>query len=220
MSEEKINKMSSEKAEILGLLCAEGTYYRYYSTYYEFFKNRGVNGKYYRRTKMIEAVEFTNLNEKLLQHFRSLMFKVYRYAPRPTGIKTSIKIRIKKASVIQDLLKHTKFGCKKWRVPKELWNSENGTISSFIRGLFDGDGTIRKFNIRLSSINPEGLKGVNKLLRLLGIVSWVKGPYSGRGNRKPNYYLYIPRGGVKKYKELINSNHINKRKILNALGDA
>ena len=106
----KIYGLSPEKAEILGLLCAEGTHYQYITQYFGFFKNRGKGGKYYLRTQYIEAIEFTNLDDHLLRHFRKLMLRVYKYAPKPTGVKTSIKIRIKKKYVIKDLLKYTDLG--------------------------------------------------------------------------------------------------------------
>ena len=210
--------MSPEKAEILGLLCAEGTHYKYQSSYLEFFKNRGINGKYYRRTKIIEAIEFTNLNQALLEHFRDLMSIVYDYSPRPTGVKNSMKIRITKNAVISDLLKYTDFGCKKWTVPKEIPDSEADIIASFLSGIFDGDGSFRERDIRLVSVNGNGLKSVSILLSLIGIESWVNGPYKGRGNRRSHYYHFIPKRSIIKYKDLIYSNHNEKMEILNSLG--
>jgi len=93
MIQQKSQDLNPEKAEILGLLCAEGSHYSYITVYNEFFKNRG---RYYTLIRNVEAVEFTNLDDKLLQHFRNLMLKIYNYAPRPTGVNISMKIRIKK----------------------------------------------------------------------------------------------------------------------------
>jgi len=174
--------MTPEKAEILGLLCAEGSHYKYTSTYKEFFKNRGINGKYYQRTKNLELVEFTNLDNGLLQHFRNLMLQVYNYAPRPTGVKTSLKIRIVKKDVIKDLVGYTDFGCTKWGVPYEIEKSENNIKSSFIRGFFDGDGCVTNHDLRIKSVNNKGIYIFAQLLISLGIKCKVFGPYKEREN--------------------------------------
>lgn len=207
MIQKKSQKMCPEKAEILGLLCAEGSHYIYTTTWDCFFKNRGKNGKYYTLTRTIEAIEFTNLNEGMLQHFRKLMLYVYNYAPRPTGIKTSMKIRIRKKSVIRDLLRYTDFGCMKWSVPNEIFKGNNKILAPFIRGLFDGDGTFQRYAIILTSINLKGVKKVSKALKLLGIKSRIMGPYQGRGNVRPIYHLLINKEYISKYKDLIGSNH-------------
>ena len=128
MIQQKSQNLNPEKAEILGLLCAEGSYYNYLSVCNEFFKNRG---KYYTIIKMIEAIEFTNLDWQLLTHFRNLMFSVYNYAPGTTGVKTSLKIRIKRKTIIEDLIKFTEFGCMKWKVPKELLKNEVKKLGKF-----------------------------------------------------------------------------------------
>ena len=211
---QKYHNITPEKAEIIGLLCAEGSHYNYITVYNEFFKNRG---KYYTLIRNVEAVEFTNLDEKLLHHFRNLMLKVYNYAPRPTGIKTSMKIRIKKKSVIEDLVKYTEFGSKKWRIPEDIFNSSIDIKSSFIRGLFDGDGSITKYKIRLVSVNKEGICGVKDLLNSIGIECRTGGPLKVSGNRKPTYELIIPRRFILMYKNIISSNHYKKLNKLQSL---
>lgn len=202
MIQQKFQNLNPEKAEILGLLCAEGSHYNYTTIYNEYFKNRG---KYYTLIRNIEAIEFTNLDKGLLQHFRKLMLSVYNYAPRPTGIKTSLKIRIKKKVVIEDLLSYTDFGCTKWSVPKELFNSNKENLCAFIRGLFDGDGTLQKYFVKLVSVNYEAVTDTSKILKQLGIESKVLGPYQQKGNRKSYYNLIIPKEYISKFKDIIGS---------------
>jgi len=214
MIKKKSQNLSPAKAEILGLLCAEGSYYKYLTVYNEFFKNRG---RYYTIIKNVEAIEFTNLNDTLLQHFRELMLSVYDYAPKPTGVKTSMKIRIKKKSVIKDLLKYSDFGCMKWRVPKEFFNSHVAIKASFIRGLFDGDGSINNNYIRLVSINKIGITGVKKLLKSINIESRLRGPRPIRGNRRPQYVLSLTKPNVLIYKKKVSSKHNTKLEKLRML---
>ncbi len=212
-----MRKLSVGKAEILGLLCSEGTHHKYTTSYYGFFKNRGKSGKHYLRTQNIEAVEFTNLDKKLLNHFKQLMPFEYGYSPRVTGIATSLKVRLKKKFVIKDLLDYTDFGCLKWRVPEKIVKGIFDIKSAFIRGLFDGDGSVNKWNVTYTSVNRHGILSVQDLLKSIGIESKLTGPSHQKGNRKPRYDLVIPKRDSLKYKALIGSNHIKKRKRLNML---
>jgi len=202
-----MNSLTPEKAEIIGLLCAEGSHAKYISQYYGFFKNRGKNGKYYFRTQKKEDVAFTNLDKDLLEHFIKLMASVYNYSTKVTGVPTSLKVRITKQDIFRDLLQYTDFGCLKWRVPVQLLTSNKETKAAFVRGIFDGDGMFRKSYIRLTSVNIDGLIQMLHLLKTLDIKSKILGPYKPKGNRKLCYYLIIPKSDILKYKYLIKSNH-------------
>ena len=138
MIQQKSPDLNPEKAEILGLLCAEGSHYKYPCTYMGWSRNPN---KKYKRTQIFEGVNFNNNDKRLLNHFRRLMLKVYDYAPRITGVSKSLRIHIKKKSVVQNLLEFTDFGYAKWQVPKNIQNSNARIKSAFIRGLYEGDGT-------------------------------------------------------------------------------
>ncbi len=66
-------KMTNELAEILGLLCSEGCHVVSYSNYWE--KDR--EKLRYRKNKKSERIEFYNKDEKLLSHYRTLLFKEF-----------------------------------------------------------------------------------------------------------------------------------------------
>jgi hypothetical protein len=68
--------ITPEKAEILGLLCAEGNYRGYISIYFE--KNRKRKAVYLRECWK-EIIEFSNTDISLLNHFVNLLFKEYGY---------------------------------------------------------------------------------------------------------------------------------------------
>jgi len=97
--------MSPEKAEILGLLCAEGSYYNYISNYWEYDKRR--KKKYLRKNKRSEGIEFNNNDYALLNRFLKLLEKVYSYKRRVIGVEKSRKIVIKRQNVVIDILKYT-----------------------------------------------------------------------------------------------------------------
>jgi DNA-binding transcriptional regulator WhiA len=165
-------KLTVEKAEIIGLLCAEGSHYRYSCTYMGWARD---SNKKYRRTQLVEGVEFTNLDKKLLEHFRKLLMKVYGYAPRITGVPTSLKIRIKKKAVVKDLIKFTDFGHNKWRVPKAVKNGDSSIVSAFVRGLYEGDGiklqrpSKNTYFVGFNMKNIRALKQLRTLIEKFGI---------------------------------------------------
>lgn len=164
-----MGKLTPEKAEIIGLLCAEGCHFKYSST---FFRDRKRIAK---RTQIKDYVDFTNLDKNLLQHFRNLLILVYDYAPKVTGVPTSLKIHILKKTVVKDLLSFTDFGFDKWRVPDKVMKSNKKIQASFIRGLYEGDGIKLQraykncYYIGFHMKNKEGLKQLQALLENIGI---------------------------------------------------
>ncbi len=168
--------MLSTKAEILGLLCAEGTHYIYITKYLEFDKRRN---KSYKRQKTVEAIEFANNNPKLLEHFRNLLRETYSYSPKPTGKILRRKIVIKKKVVVQDLLQYTEFGHLKWKIPNEIVNGCSEVKAKFVRGFYEGDGIKPDlvnnglWRLRIASKNRNGLLQIQELLSHLNIRSGV-----------------------------------------------
>ncbi|MBI2542567.1 MAG: hypothetical protein HYW24_00045 [Candidatus Aenigmarchaeota archaeon] len=164
--------LTKEKAEILGLLCAEGTHYEYVSVETKFDKRRG---KYYTHSRIREQIEFGNLNKLLLKHFQYLLINVYKYPTKITGIPTSLKIHITKKDIMKDLLKYTDFNSDRWSVPNEVLTGSLEIKAAFIRGLYEGDGTKLQFANKTTPYvdfhmkNPTGLDSVAILLKSLGV---------------------------------------------------
>jgi intein-encoded DNA endonuclease-like protein len=68
------------------------------------------------------------------------------------------------------LLSYGKFDTKNWGVPREILKSEDSKIiSSFLRGVFDSEGSVNKSCISMASINKRGIEQVSYLLSKLGI---------------------------------------------------
>lgn len=76
---------------------------------------------------------------------------------------------------MSDLLNFSDFGCMKWKVPNKIFKSDENTKASFIRGLYEGDGTrLQKvkgdcYFIAFSMKNRKGLDQLRRLLNGLGI---------------------------------------------------
>lgn len=195
------NNMSNEKAEILGLLCAEGTHYEYVSIENRFFPKRG---KYYTAIQNKKRIEFSNLNEKLLKRFQLLMKIVYGYKTKITGSSDSRKIHITKNYIIADLLKYTDFGFNKWKVPRKIKNSSPKTKAAFIRGVYEGDGVrVQRRNkshyLFFDMGNYGGLIGLKELLIELEIKANVH-----KNNRNMFRLMVYGTLNVLKFKKIIN----------------
>ena len=197
--------MNSQKAEIIGFLCAEGCFYKYTTKYMSYDPRRNAH---YPATQNVKAIEFGNNNPVLQKRFLDLLNSVYNYKRRVTGVKRAQKIVIKRTVVMNDLLKYTRYGSSEWNVPKEIIKGGLKTKSSFLRGIFDGDGSFDfvRNRIRLSSTNHVGIKQVYILLKTLGIESRIEGPYKKKGKKDAYILIVNKKKDLKKYLKLISSN--------------
>jgi len=76
-----------------------------------------------------------------------------------------------------------------WKVPESVMKGTRTTKLRFLRGFFEGDGTISN-RIRFFSTNLNGLKQISFLLNQLEIKNKINGPIIKR-ERKPFYEVYI-----------------------------
>ncbi len=174
--------ISSELAEILGLLCAEGSYINTCSSYWG--EDRG-KPRYYKNQKS-ERIEFCNKSRTLLLHFRKLLLKEFKYK---TKLTSNYKINICKRTIIKEILSNTKLGHTRWSVPISMLSANNKRKISFIRGFFDGDGTASN-SIRFFSTNESGLNQIFILLKTLNFEPYFETPML-KQNRKPLFVLRI-----------------------------
>lgn len=178
-----MNNITPELAEILGLLCAEGSHILSYTNYFEI--NRGKLR--FRKNKKSERIEFYNKDKKLLFHYNQLLNKEFGYYPNVTKWG---KINICKRLIITRIISYTPLGHLSWRVPEIIFDSPDEIKLLFIRGYFDGDGTSSGSSARMFSVNKEGIYQVSKLLNSLKFKHTVQGPIL-KINRKPGFNLQI-----------------------------
>jgi len=176
--------MTPKFAEILGLLCSEGSHILSYSSYWE--KDR--DKLRFRNNKKSERIEFYNKDQKLLLHYQNLLLGEFEHN---TKITKHGKINIGKKEIIKRITKQTPLGHLKWRVPKLVINGDNNLKISFLRGFFDGDGTASGL-VRIFSTNPIGIKQISQLLLELGFRHSIQGPII-RKYRKPHYAIQLSR---------------------------
>lgn len=170
-------KISLEKAEVIGLLCAEGCHFICSSRYYEYDKRR--NKKYLRNHKT-ERIEFSNTSTPLLKHFKKLMIECYGESPDIKYRKKNLdhKIRIIKKELMKDLLLYSDYGHNKWSIHASIFNGSRKIKSAFIRGVYEGDGTTihwrgKKPYLEFHMSNILGLENMQKILSSLGIKSHI-----------------------------------------------
>ena len=137
--------ITKEFAEIIGLLCAEGSHIRSYSSYWG--KDRGRT-RFYKNDKS-ERIEFTNKDKQLLLRYQKLLLEEFNYKAE---ITKHYKVNICKMNLIKSIIYHTKLGHQKWKVPDCILNADDNPKIAFIRGYFDGDGTVSN-SIRFFSTN-------------------------------------------------------------------
>lgn len=202
MIQQKSQNLNPEKAEILGLLCAEGSHCKYTSKFVEFDKRRG---KSYNRIQHKEFIEFSNNDPVLQNHFIQLLKSVYNYERKVTGVTKAKKVTIIKKDVIKDILLFGDFGYMKWRVPSEILYSKPKIKIAFLKGFYEGDGIKPNFNkngsirrVRFCSKNKNGLKQLMKLLSDLNIKSNIYLSSRERGE----YELTMFGDGARKFIEL------------------
>lgn len=206
------DNMTLEKAEILGLLCAEGNHRGYIAIYFE--KNRKRKAVYLRECWK-EIIEFSNTDVTLLRHFVSLLSNEYNYQPKIIKSNNDVfRVCITKNNVIRDLLKYTDFGCLKWSIPSSILKSDHLVKAAFIRGFFDGDGSVDYVDkkiprIRFGSSNFNGLKMLSKLLESISLKHSLNGPYL-QYNRMPSFELLLRTSSIKDFVNFIGSRHKNK----------
>ena len=174
--------ISPELAEIIGLLCAEGSYVIGYSSYW--LVERGKLR--FRVNDKSERIEFCNKDPKLLEHFSKLLLKVFNYQTKSTKHH---KVNICKVAIVKKILSLTNIGHSKWYVPGVIMAADKKIIISFIRGYFDGDGSSSKY-IRFFSTNEHGLNQVQKLLQIIGFRSYFEKTYL-KESRKPLFTLHV-----------------------------
>lgn len=207
-----MNQITPEKAEILGLLCAEGNYRGYIAVYFE--KNRKRKAVYLRECWK-EIIEFSNTDIPLLKHFVNLLFKEYGYRPKIIKSNNNVfRVCIAKNNVIRNLLKFTDFGCLKWTVPSSILKSNRLVKAAFIRGFFDGDGSVDYVDkkiprIRFGSSNFEGLIILSKMLKSLDLKHSLNGPYF-QYNKLSSFELLLRTSSIENFVNIIGSRHKNK----------
>ena len=86
-------------------------------------------------------------------------------------------------------------GCRTKQIPSFIYSAEPEIIGEFLKGCFDGDGTISK-TVSYSSVSEKLVSGMSVLLGLLGINYYLK-------KISNKFLLDLPLSDLEKYREMI-----------------
>ena len=127
--------------------------------------------------KLHYVLRFFPDHYSLIKPFNESLFEIYGKTPKIKNDYSNQGIICYSKVVVEDLLNTTKFGILNWRVPFSILNNKKTKIE-WLRAFFDSEGYIGKNQIKVQTVNKQGIKEVQQLLLQFGI--------------KSNYYLYKP----------------------------
>jgi pyruvate,water dikinase len=99
--------------------------------------------------------------------------------------------------------------CYTKQVPPFIFACSADAIGEFLRGCFDGDGTVSK-NVSYSSTSEKLISGISTLLAILGVEFYVK-------KKKTSFELSIPLRSMEKFRDRAGFTHEGKLNKLNDL---
>jgi len=175
----------------------------------------GDGGVYIRKQKNSPIVhyeiKFAPNTHKVAKIFQKAFSRLYKIRMPIRNLGNYYILRVKSKVAVFDLLKTSRFGTKKWRVPFRIIKSKRNKIE-WMKAFFDSEGSVGKRSIQIQSVNKIGIKQVQKLLKSLGINSKVYSYKREQKNWSINYILCINRKEDRfKFIKLVNSNNPNKR---------
>ncbi len=142
------NKLTPEKAYILGVLCGDG-----------------YIDKNFAKLEIRKDIEFIEEFLRCFKQVYGINYNYYFYNRRNSYI-ANIASRV----ICRDLLHYGDFGTKKWGAPIAILNSEDVSIkSSFLKGFYDSEGHVGEYAITLTSYSKKAIGDICKLLDQLKI---------------------------------------------------
>ena len=175
-SYEKFNITSSKypelKARIIGYLVGDGSV----------SMHREINGVLH------HSVDFYPDDEHMLKSFTEAFVKIYGVLPKVKNLGKYYSVRISSKPVALDLLSVTTFSSLDWVIPS--FKSE-GEKKEFLRAIYDCEGYVGKRIIAIQSVNENGLKNVQLLLKEFNIESKLYHYVRKNANWNTNHLLYI-----------------------------
>jgi intein/homing endonuclease len=102
-------------------------------------------------------------------------------------------------------------------IPESIMRSPKKVAAAFLRGAFDGDGTVSGNCVVFNTISHECAKRMQILLRKFGVVSTLRVAYTGNTTQSTMYAISISGRDVQTYAKEIAFTVVSKRNKLGAL---
>ena len=170
--------ITRDLAYFLGIYAAEGTTY-------------GNN-----------EIIITNSNEKIIKRVRSFIDtlginstnKINKNSLR-FYCKTLARLLNENCSIPDGKIKGKGRTCHTKQVPSFIFACSTEIIGEFLKGCFDGDGTVSK-TVNYSSTSEKLISGISTLLGLLGIEFYIH-------KKKTSFELYIPSNSLENFRDMV-----------------
>ena len=142
------------------------------------------------------------------------LVKIYNKKSKVKKLKNYFFLLVDSKVVVLDLLKYAEFSTLNWNVPNFVtYNKRNKR--EWLRAFFDCESYISKYNIKLHSVNKEGLKKIKQMLSEFGVYSKMYKYEPKNKNWNTNYILLVAKKeNMKKYLKEVGFNHTIKLKKL------
>lgn len=171
--------LTPEKAYILGVLCGDGWV---------------VSSESYRIGLSVKDKDFAIKFTESIKKSYGVECKIRKYVPKNRNWNVQYVVGLSSKLACEDILTYGKFNCVDWRVPKQIFDSDdNKIIGYFLRGFYDSEGHVNAscYQLKASNTNWEGLKSIMILLDKLNI-HFITTCKKHKDNKyKPCYELYI-----------------------------
>ena len=187
-------KITKNFAYLLGVYCAEGTTYRNNQ-----FIITNSNKIIIKRIK--EAITELEINSNN---------KINKHSLRPY-CKTFVRLLNENCGMPDKNMKGKGKICKTKQVPEFIFSCSKEIIGEFLKGCFDGEGTVDKV-VSYSSTSNKLISGMAILFELLGIEFYIK-----RRDETKSFNLSLPSRELLKFQENIGFLHEKKQQKLKKL---
>jgi len=123
-------------------------------------------------------LDFFPDDKRMAEVYCLILQRVYNKQPTVKKEKSYFSVRLTSRSVVEDLLQITSYGIKAWRVPSSLFFTDVNK-KAWLQGFFSAEAYVSAKQIKLQTVNEEGMRQVSQLLTEIGI--------------RHKFYLYIPK---------------------------
>jgi len=196
------NKKGKEhlKARVHGYLCGDGSV--------SMRKEKG------RPCSTHADIRFYPDHKSLIQPFVEAFCRIYVKKPTIRDLGAYYSLTVTSMIVARDLLADGSMTSMGWRVPDWVIGSERNS-QEWLRAFFDCEAYVGKKDLRVQSVNLQGLRQIACMLRRFGITSREYSYQRKQRGWNTNYHLVIAKHEDRKaFLNLIGFNHVGKLRKL------
>ena len=155
-------------------------------------------------------------DEQMLKSFLYAFKKIYSLVPKIQKVPGHFRVRVGSKAAMIDLLKLGSFRSMEWRIPTQLLTSQD-VKREWLRAFYDSEAYVGPQTITVQSVNENGLRQVQELLREFEIESRLYSYERKEKRWNTNYLLHIAKKADRiRFLKHIGFNHSAKHRKLEA----